>query len=131
MIKFENLEELSKMQNLKPYLTKHIKSELEVLNQSWVDDCKENTEVITGKLKQSWKNDGVSITDKNITLSVSNKMEYAAHVEYGHRIRRDGKYIGVAKGQHIALNGRKKTYRQIPEALKNAFKKALDEVEGS
>lgn len=127
-IEFKNLEELSKMQNLKPYLTKHIKAELQELNQAWVDDCKSNTPVQTGKMRESWNNDGVHITNENITLSVSNKMEYAPHVEYGHRIRRNGKYVGIVKGQYIARNGRRRTYAKIPEALTTAFQKAFDEL---
>lgn len=127
-IEFKNLEELSKMQNLKPYINKHIKAELQELNQAWVDDCKSNTNVVSGKLRESWKNDGVHITDESIILSISNKMEYASDVEYGHRIKINGKYVGIVKGQYIARRGRQKVYSRIPKALTTAFQKAFNEL---
>ena len=52
-------------------------------------DVKNLTPVDTGTLKNSWQREsGKKITGKKFTQIVFNMTNYAAHVEYGHRIGR-------------------------------------------
>ena len=52
-------------------------------------DVKELTPVDTGTLKISWQREnGRRLTGKKFTQIVFNMTDYAAHVEYGHRIGR-------------------------------------------
>ena len=52
-------------------------------------DVKELTPVDTGTLKNSWQRaNGRRLTGKKFTQIVFNMTDYAAHVEYGHRIGR-------------------------------------------
>ena len=52
-------------------------------------DVKELTPVDTGTLKNSWQREnGRRLTGKKFTQIVFNMTDYAAHVEYGHRIGR-------------------------------------------
>ncbi|BEO91153.1 hypothetical protein FNSP4_09600 [Fusobacterium nucleatum] len=52
-------------------------------------DVKELTPVDTGTLKNSWQREnGKRLTGKKFTQIVFNMTDYAAHVEYGHRIGR-------------------------------------------
>ena len=52
-------------------------------------DVKELTPVDTGTLKNAWQREsGKKITGKKFTQIVFNMTDYAAHVEYGHRIGR-------------------------------------------
>ena len=52
-------------------------------------DVKDLTPVDTGALKNSWQREnGKRLTDKKFTQIVFNMTDYAAHVEYGHRIGR-------------------------------------------
>ena len=52
-------------------------------------DVKELTPVDTGTLKNSWQREnGKRLTGKKFTQIVFNMTDYAAYVEYGHRIGR-------------------------------------------
>lgn len=52
-------------------------------------DVKDLTPVDTGTLKNSWQREnGRRLTGKKFTQIVFNMTDYAAHVEYGHRIGR-------------------------------------------
>ena len=52
-------------------------------------DVKDLTPVDTGTLKNSWQREnGKRLTGKKFTQIVFNMTDYAAHVEYGHRIGR-------------------------------------------
>ena len=52
-------------------------------------DVKNLTPVDTGTLKNAWQREsGKKITGKKFTQIVFNMTDYAAHVEYGHRIGR-------------------------------------------
>ena len=52
-------------------------------------DVKNLTPVDTGTLKNSWQREnGKRLTGKKFTQIVFNMTDYAAHVEYGHRIGR-------------------------------------------
>ena len=52
-------------------------------------DVKDLTPVDTGALKNSWQREnGKRLTGKKFTQIVFNMTDYAAHVEYGHRIGR-------------------------------------------
>nr|DAT06678.1 MAG TPA: putative tail component [Caudoviricetes sp.] len=52
-------------------------------------DVKDLTPVDTGILKNSWQREnGKRLTGKKFTQIVFNMTDYAAHVEYGHRIRK-------------------------------------------
>ena len=52
-------------------------------------DVKDLTPVDTGTLKNSWQREnGKRLTGKKFTQIVFNMTDYAAHVEYGHRIER-------------------------------------------
>jgi len=52
-------------------------------------DVKNLTPVDTGTLKNSWQREnGRRLTGKKFTQIVFNMTDYAAHVEYGHRIGR-------------------------------------------
>ena len=52
-------------------------------------DVKDLTPVDTGTLKNAWQREnGKRLTGKKFTQIVFNMTDYAAHVEYGHRIGR-------------------------------------------
>lgn len=53
-------------------------------------DVKESTPVDTGTLKNSWQREnGKRLTGKTFSQIVFSMTNYAAHVEYGHRIGRN------------------------------------------
>ena len=90
-------------------------------------DVKRNTPTDTHELKNSW----VRSNPHNGVIDVGNTADYAAHVEYGHRIVRmvGGKkeYTGkVKKGVHMlksSVNERRENFREnVKEILKEMFK---------
>lgn len=62
-----------------------------------------------------------------VTVSVHNNMQYAPHVEYGHRIIRDGKCLGYVPGKHFWRNS---IYQFQPTfwTLRKAMQKELEEL---
>lgn len=60
---------------------------------------KADTPVDKGLLRRSWRMKAVSGNGEEVEVWISNAVEYADHVEYGHRIlARDGAFLGYVKG---------------------------------
>ena len=82
-----------------------------------------NTPVDTGNLRNSWKMRLVGIN----RAEVSNNAEYAAHVEYGHRVKIHGKWTGkVVKGKrmlHKAFDETKDNFTDDAMAILGAILK--------
>lgn len=86
--------------------------------------AQDNTPVDTGHLKGGWKK---SRAAKGV-VEVYNNVEYAAHVEYGHRVKIAGKFSGgYVKGSkmlHRAMLQAGKTFRDDAAAI---IKAVLDD----
>lgn len=82
-----------------------------------------NTPVDTGNLRNSWKTRMISPQ----RVEVSNNAEYAAHVEYGHRVKIHGKWTGkVVKGKkmlHKAFDETKDNFLEDGVAILGAIMK--------
>lgn len=82
-----------------------------------------NTPVDTGNLRNSWKMRLVGLN----RAEVSNNAEYAAHVEYGHRVKIHGKWTGkVVKGKrmlHKAFDETKDNFTEDAVAILGAIMK--------
>lgn len=70
-------------------------------------DVKENTPTDTGWLKINWEKTPV----KDLSTTVYNNVEYANHVEYGHRTLKGG-FVKGAKMLHKAVAHRKSVFLQ-------------------
>jgi hypothetical protein len=79
--------------------------------------------VDTGNLRNSWKMRLVGLN----RAEVSNNAEYAAHVEYGHRVKIHGKWTGkVVKGKrmlHKAFDETKDNFTDDAMAILGAILK--------
>ena len=82
-----------------------------------------NTPVDTGNLRNSWKTRMINPQ----RVEVSNNAEYAAHVEYGHRVKVHGKWTGkVVKGKkmlHKAFDETKDNFLEDGVAILGAIMK--------
>ena len=80
-----------------------------------------NTPVDTGNLRNSWKTRMINPQ----RVEVSNNTEYAAHVEYGHRVKIHGKWTGkVVKGKkmlHKAFDETKDNFLEDGVAILGAI----------
>ena len=103
----KKLDEIAKHGQQK--LNKFVKQEAELIK----GDAAGNTPTDTGNLKESWERTGVV----NGTCVIYNNAEYAAHVEYGHRVRtRSGKWVKTADGNTKVVRGA----HMLRDAYKNA-----------
>lgn len=82
--------------------------------------AKKNTPVDTGNLRNAWKR--TKATGGKVT--VYNNTEYAAHVEYGHRVKVHGKFTGKV------VKGRKMLHKAFSETKNNFRDDAQDILEG-
>lgn len=64
-----------------------------------VGNAKSNTRVKTGKLRRGFLTSGVKIQGSEVSATVSNSVDYAPYIEYGHRIvGGDRRTIGYWRG---------------------------------
>jgi hypothetical protein len=55
-----------------------------------INGTKKRTPVDTGLLRRNWTVGGLNYNGSSITMTISNVVEYAPHVEYGHRTSSGG-----------------------------------------
>jgi hypothetical protein len=77
-----------------------------------------NTPVVTGNLRRSWTRSDVKREGNDFNIGVGSNLEYAPHVEYGHKIGKSG----FVKGQFILTNN-------VEKAKKNFDKKLMEYIE--
>lgn len=123
----EGLDDLEKMlANAEKRRRGAIHTFLKMEAEGLLGAARDKTPVDTGALRASW----VRGQPQGGTVAVGNTADYAAHVEYGHRIARmvGGKkeYTGkVKKGIHMlktSVNERRENFRENAKgALKEMF----------
>lgn len=136
-VKISGLEEdLEKIRSLGRTFDKHITAGLNEHGLEWRDDARKNTPVVTGDLRRSTIFEGVEKVGETFESTVSNNVEYAAHVEYGHR-QEVGRYVpAIGKrlvqsyipGQYIFRNARKRAINKLPKTVRDAVRRAEDEL---
>ncbi len=84
---------------------------------SWRDDVRANTPVDTGDLRRSWVFEGARKKGLEISVDLSNNLEYSDHVEYGHRTRGGKSYV---KGVYMLRNGTRRAEERLPSSLRKA-----------
>lgn len=125
MIKTSGIEEeIRKTAALASDIDKSLKTELDALGMSWRDDARRNSLVKTGTLRRNYNFEGVEKSNGEYRLEVYNNIEYAPHVEYGHRIVVYGHWTGrVKRGEYTLTNARQRAYAKLPKAIRRAMQK--------
>lgn len=77
---------------------------------------KEKTPVHNGHLRENWKVGKIKKIGNEYVIEVYNNVEYAAHVEFGHRTR-GGK--GFVKGSHMMELSLVKLNERLPKHLQS------------
>lgn len=150
-IKIKGLDEaLAQMENLNPKIDKELTSTLNNEGIEWRDDVRANTPVDSGELRRSMTFEGVKKTGSGFEMSLTNNLSYAAHIEYGHRVKgggggggrkkgsknkpNDGKnkkkkkstvVNGVVKGVYMMKKGTTRLEQRLPSKLEEAMERAL------
>ncbi|MGL5962236.1 MAG: HK97 gp10 family phage protein [Cetobacterium sp.] len=82
---------------------------------------KKKTPYITGALKSGWQVSGIKQGSKRISIRVYNNVVYGADVNYGHRIKRGGKFVGFVKGSFFLESSLKALSKKQEELVKKIF----------
>lgn len=80
--------------------------------------AKENTNVITGLLRNSWTVQGVKREGNSLVVTIINPTEYASFVEYGHMNRGRTNWI---EGQFMCTLAIDEVAKQMPQRFQAAF----------
>jgi hypothetical protein len=98
----EYIKKLGALQKTMPdIMTELVKHETEKA----IGEIKMKTPVKTGLLRNSFHQDAPMIKGGLYNGVIVNNVEYASHVEYGHRIVRGGKTVGRAEPVHMVRKG--------------------------
>lgn len=117
----EQAEKLGKIpQGLDDALEKFLND----VGNDWLEETVANTPVDSGELQRSMVFEGVEKVNNGFEIAVSNNLEYAEHVEYGHRTR-GGK--GYVEGFRMMRDGQKNAQETISKELGNIVGEVEDE----
>ena len=94
------------------------------VGSDWLEDTKDNTPVDSGDLEKSMTFEGAKKYAGGFEIAVSNNLDYAEHVEYGHRTR-GGK--GKVPGFRMMRNGQKRAEERISSELGGLIGEVEDE----
>ncbi|HHT03007.1 MAG TPA: HK97 gp10 family phage protein [Bacteroidales bacterium] len=90
-----------------------------------VKDVKANTNVVTSFMRKSWRSTPVKKSADGVSKAINNYMDYAPHVNYGHRIVNNKKEtVGFVKGQFML----EKAVGKVDKAIVKEFKKEVERV---
>lgn len=96
----KSLEDLEMVfeSGLTAWETEIVRKRVAVMGMKVIREIKRLTPTITGNLKKRWF---FRVEERNgeVAIWVSNDAEYAAPVNYGHRIVRGGKTVGKTQGK--------------------------------
>ena len=87
-----------------------------------------NTPVDTGFLRESWNIDDVKKKGSVYEIEISNDVEYAAYVEYGHRIVSGGDTLGWKDGVFMLTIAEKNLEKVMYKIFQRKFEKRFKEL---
>lgn len=118
-------EQAEKLGKIPEGLDTTIEKFLDDVGSDWWSDTRANTPVgETGELRRSMTFEGAKKSADGFEISVSNNLDYAEHVEYGHRTR-GGK--GYVPGVNMMRNGQKGAEERISKELGGLISEVEDE----
>lgn len=121
---------LEKMRSLPKIFDEELSKAMNDEGLDWRDDVRANTPVDTGDLRRTWIFEGVTKTGFIFEMELSNNLEYADYIEYGHR-QEPGRYVpAIGKrlkadyvpGSYMLRDGTNRLEEALPKALRGAVK---------
>lgn len=93
----------------------------------FVNEAKNRTDneglVDTGNYKRHWSAQVFQPTSDSYGVLAYNNVDYASHLEYGHKTRSGGRVKGRFVGELSLVDAKWYCLEQLEKALKKAFKK--------
>ncbi|WP_294975189.1 HK97 gp10 family phage protein [uncultured Leuconostoc sp.] len=83
-----------------------------------------------GTLRRNWEASATKYFGNTFMVNIYNDTEYAAHVEYGHRIVRGGKTVGKQPGVFMLRDAMLEVDRNWDKLVGKRFLKAIDNILG-
>lgn len=119
--------------------TQKIKQVYEETSEEWCDkfghylwtQAVKNTPVRTGAGQRAWQESQVVKTERQYRKTVYNNLYYLVFVEYGHRLKRNGEYIGYVAGQFFfrqAIQNYRNARPEMKRDFNNDLKARLDKL---
>ena len=87
-----------------------------------------NTPVDTGFLRELWNIDDIKKKGSVYEIEISNDVEYASYVEYGHRIVRGGNTLGWKDGVFMLTISEKNLEKVMDRIFQRKFEKRFKEL---
>ena len=87
-----------------------------------------NTPVDTGFLGESWNIDDIKKKGSVYEIEISNDVEYAGYVEYGHRIVRGGNTLGWKDGVFMLTISEKNLEKVMDRIFQRKFEKRFKDL---
>ena len=124
---------LDKVNNLSPRIDQAVMSAMSDEGIDWRDDVRANTPVDTGDLRRSWTLTGPDKKGLKFEMDLANNLEYAEHVEYGHR-QEPGRFVPAigkrlkadfVKGHYMLRDGTRRLEETLGPAVQREVKKAV------
>lgn len=94
-----------------------IKEITQVASQNILQQTQSNTPVDTGTLRRGWKTE-INDVPNGYQIEISNNVEYAPYVEYGHRTRGGKSFV---EGRYMLTNAMRDTENNIGQLAENTI----------
>ena len=78
--------------------------------------------VDTGNYRRNWKAESGLIAPETYAIEASNNVEYASHLEYGHKLRNGGRWAGRFVGRRALEETEFYCLEQLDKELEKAIK---------
>ncbi|WP_299033808.1 HK97 gp10 family phage protein [uncultured Anaerococcus sp.] len=127
---------LDKVSRLSPEIDGAVTRAMADEGLSWRDDVRDNTPVDTGDLRRSWSLTGPDKKGLKFEMDLNNPLEYALHVEYGHR-QEPGRFVpAIGKrlkadyvpGSYMLRNGTRRLEETLKPAVQKEVRKAIESL---
>lgn len=131
-------DSLKKLKDLPRVFDEELSKAMNDEGLDWRDDVRANTPVDSGDLRRSWIFAGVEKSGFIFEMDLSNNMEYADYVEYGHR-QEPGRFVpaigkrlkaNYVSGYYMLRDGTNRLEESLPKSLEEAIAIARSRLNG-
>lgn len=131
-------DSLKKLKDLPQIFDEELSKAMNDEGLDWRDDVRANTPVDTGDLRRSWVFAGVEKSGFIFEMDLSNNLEYADYVEYGHR-QEPGRFVpaigkrlkaNYVSGYYMLRDGTNRLEESLPKSLEEAIAIARSRLNG-
>lgn len=116
----------AKMRNIEDVVPSIFEKVAKKAGIKFVNEAKEKTDkeklVDTGAYKRAWSIDIGEIKQRFWVVKGLNSMDYASHLEYGHKLRNGGRWEGRFVGRYALDKAREFAHKELKNELGDLYK---------